>query len=207
MALPKPAGHIGWVPDENPTKAQEPTSPKKALGFIADERPSPLFHNWLWARIGNWLEYFESVTDELDAANLNFDAIVGGAPGCTHATLQDAIDDAGSGWRILVLDNETINTRVGVNISDIEIQFKPGVVFEKGSDTVALEISAARVKISGGRFVDFDQSGDIALKFVSGGDYGQVFGSIFGVATDTEVSDAAVTAGKKPVVLGTHTEI
>lgn len=207
MPIAKPAGHIEWVEDENPTKAQEPTAPKKALGFVADERPSPLFHNWLWARLGNWQKYFESATDELLAANLNYDAIVGAAAGATHATLQDAIDDAGSGWRILVLDDETVNTRIGVNISDIEIDFKPGVTFTKGSDTVGLEISGARVKIKNGRFVGFTTGGDIALKFVSGGDYGLVFGTGFGVGTDTEVDDAGVTVGKKPVVLGTQTEI
>lgn len=65
MPIAKPPGHVDWVPDENPTKAQEPIPAKKALGFVADERPSPLFHNWLWARIGNWQKYFESATDEL----------------------------------------------------------------------------------------------------------------------------------------------
>lgn len=198
MALPKPAGHISWVPGEDVSKAVEPSSGKKAAGYVVNERPPAEEHNWLFARLGNWQLYFESITDELAAQLINYDAIVGAASGATHADLAAAIADAGPGWRILVLDDETVNTRVGVNISDIEIDCKPGVTFTKGSDTVGIEFSGARVKWRNARFVGFTTGGDIAMRFLSGADYCQVTGTIFAVSTASEVDDSAVTAGKTP---------
>lgn len=206
MPIPKPAGHIEWVPDENPAKTLEPTVPKKALGFVADERPSPLAHNWLWARIGNWLEYFESATDELFTSVEAYQAVVGVGPTATHATLQEAINDAAVGWRIFVKDSDTINTRIGINKSDIEIIFKPGVGYIKGTETVGFEISGVRVKIRGGRFVSFNTAGDIVFKYLSGANFCHLLESIFTTGTDSELDDSAVAAGKKPVVLGTITE-
>lgn len=207
MPLPKPAGHIGWVPDENPTKAQEPTLAKKALGFVADERPPFSFHNWLWARIHNWLVYFESITDEIYAAQLEFDAIVGADPGASHATLQDAIDDASAGWKILILDSANVAARITVDKSDIELVFKPGVTYTKTGDTVGLEYTGARVKVRGGRFVGWTVGGDIVHKYLAGADYCHLMESYFGVGTDTDVDDAAVAAGKKPIVANTIVEI
>lgn len=207
MALPKPAGHIDWVPDENPTKAQEPTAPKKALGFVGDERPDFKHHNWLWARIHNWLVYFESITDESAAMLLEFDALVGSTPGCTHATLQDAIDDASAGWKILVTESASVASRITVNIADIEIVFKPGVNYTKTGDTVCLEYSTARVKVRGGRFVGYTAGGDIVHRYLLGADYCHLLESYFVVGTDSDYDDSAVAAGKKPVVANTVVEV
>lgn len=207
MALPKPAGHIGWVPDENPAKAQEPSPPKKALGFVPTEKPSPFHHNWLWARIHNWLVYFESITDENTAAQKEFNAIVGSTPGCTHATLQAAITAAASGWKILVTESASISTRITVNKADIEILFKPGVVYTKTGDTVCMEYSTARVKVRGGRFLGYTAGGNIVHRYLSGADYCHLLESVFAVSTDSEYDDSGVTAGKKPVVANTITEV
>lgn len=207
MAGPKPAGHIDWVPDENPAKAQEPTAPKKALGFIADERPSPLHHNWLWARIHNWLVYLEDITDENTAAMKEFDAVVGTTPGCTHATLAAAIAAAAAGWKILVTESANIAARVVINKADIEILFKPGVVYTKTGDTVCFEYSTARVKVRGGRFVGYTVGGDIVHRYLLGADYCHLLESVFAVGTDTDYDDAAVAAGKKPVVANTIVEV
>lgn len=205
--LPKPAGHIDWVPDENPAKALEPVPAKKALGFVADERPSPLHHNWIWARIGNWQKYFESATDNLIATNLHFNAVVGTTPGCTHATLALAIAAAAAGWKILVVESANIAARVVINKADIEILFKPGVVYTKTGDTVCFEYSTARVKVRGGRFLGYTVAGNIVHRFLAGADYCHVLESIFAVGTDTDIDDAAVAAGKKPVVANTIVEV
>lgn len=207
MALPKPAGHINWVPDEDPLKAQEPSPAKKALGFVPTERPSPFQHNWLWARIDGWLKYLESISDESAAALKEFNAVVGTSDGCTHDTLADAIADAAPGWKILVTESANIAARVALNIADIEILFKPGVVYTKTGDTVCFEYSSARIKVRGGRFVGYTTSGDIVHKYLSGADYCHLLESIFAVSTDTDYDDSAVTVGKKPVVANTIVEV
>lgn len=207
MALPKPAGHIGWVPDENPTKAIEPNGAKKTLGFVGDERPDFKHHNWLWARIGNWLEYLESITDDNTAALVEFNATVGSAPGCTHPDLQSAIDDASPGWKILVTESANVSTRIALSMNDIEVIFKPGVVYTKTGDTVCLEYSSARIKVRGGRFVGYTTGGDIVHRFMSGADYCHLLESVFGASTDTDYDDSGVTAGKKPIVANTIMEI
>jgi plastocyanin len=195
------------VPDENPAKALEPVPAKKALGFVADERPSPLHHNWLWARIHNWLVYFEDVTDELVASSLEFNAIVGSAPGCTHATLAAAVAAAAPGWKILVTESANIAARVALNVADIEILFKPGVVYTKTGDTVCFEYTSARIKVRGGRFVGYTVAGNIVHRYMAGADYCHLLESIFAVGTDTDVDDAAVAAGKKPIVANTIVEV
>lgn len=207
MPIPKPTSQIDWVPGEDVGKVTDPGAAKKALGWLLDERPPFTFMNWLFARIGNWQLYFESVTDEVFAKTLEYDAVVGAAAGATHATLQAAITAASSGWKILVLDDETINTRITVNVSDIEIELKKGVTFTKGTDTVCFETSSARVKITGGRFVGFTTGGDIVYKLLAGADYCQIRDSIFVVSTANEFDDSAVTAGKIPDILGTITEV
>jgi hypothetical protein len=203
----KPAGHIGWVPDENAAKAVEPILAKKTLGFVGDERPDFKHHNWLWARIHNWLVYLEAITDQNTAALKDFDAIVGSTAGCTHATLAAAIAAASSGWKILVTESASIATRITVNKADIEITFKPGVVYTKTGDTVCMEYSTARVKVRGGRFVGYSTSGDIVHRYLLGADYCHLLESIFGTGTDTDYDDSAVTAGKKPIVANTIAEV
>jgi plastocyanin len=195
------------VPDENPAKALEPVPAKKALGFVPDERPSPLHHNWLWARIDGWLKYFESASDELLAQALEFNAIVGSAPGCTHATLAAAIAAAAPGWKILVTESANIAARVALNVADIEILFKPGVVYTKTGDTVCFEYTSARIKVRGGRFVGYTVAGNIVHRYMAGADYCHLLESIFAVGTDTDVDDAAVAAGKKPIVANTIVEV
>jgi hypothetical protein len=204
---PKPAGHIDWVPDENPVKAQEPVSPKKALGFVADERPSPLHHNWLWARVGNWLKYLESATDVLIASNLEFDAIVGSAPGCTHATLAAAVAAASAGWKVLVTESANVAARITLNKADMEIMFKPGVVFTKTGDTVCFEYSTARVKVRGGRYVGWTGGSNKVHRLLSGADYCSILENVFGAGTTEEVDDAAVDDDKKPVVANNLSEV
>jgi len=195
----KPTNHIDWT-DGAAGKIQAPTAGRQLTGYTSGDRPPAKEHNWIFYFVDLWLKYFETVTDTVTLQLLNYDAVVGAAAGATHATLAAAVAAASSGWRILVLDNATINTRVSVNVSGIEIDFKPAVVYTKGADTVSLEISAARVKIKGGRFVGYTVAGNIAVKLLIGADYCQVRESVFAVSTDTEVDDSGVAAGKKPVV-------
>lgn len=202
MTLPtKPTGHIDWVPDEDSDYVTEPAPAKKLTGWGA-EQPTAKNFNWMFARVGNWQKYFEEMTDILSQGIFN--AIVGAAG--SHATLALAMADAQSGWRILVIDNYTIDTTIVINVANVEIHFAPHVVYSKGVATKGLSITNERIKIYNGRFAGFTVSGDIAVAFDSGGNYGFIEGSYFAAGTDTEVDDDNVTAGKKPYI-NTQTEI
>jgi hypothetical protein len=205
MPIAKPSSHIDWVPSEAGTS--EPSAGKKSSGYVAGEAPPAAEHNWIFARVGNWQKYFESATDELLTASLQFDAVVGSAPGATHTTLQAAHDAVSAGSSILVLDGESLTTRVSISKADIEIICKPGVVYDKSADTVGIEISGSGCRISGARFTSYTAGGDIAVRFVAGGDYGTVEKYRFALSTDTEVDDSGVTAGKKPNVVNNHSEV
>lgn len=208
MAI-KPSEKINWTkgnPDQA-TIAVEPTAQKKEDGFFAGERPSRKMLNWMFKNIYEWFDYFEELTDEVSAKLLDYDAIVGSAPGCTHATLQAAINAASSGWKILVTEDATINARITVTVADIEIVFKPGVEYTKGSETVCMEYSTARTTVKGGRFVGFTGGGDIVHRFLLNADYCSLINPRYGVGTTTDLDDSAVTAGKKPVAIGSQVEI
>ena len=202
----KPSNHIDWT-DGAASKIQAPTAGRQLTGYVAGDRPPAKEHNWIFHFCDLWNKYFEEVTDDIVSQLLNFDAIVGAATGATHATLQDAINAASAGWKILVLDSETINTRISVNVSSLQIVCKPSVVFTKGADTVGLEISGARVKVEGGRFVGFTVGGDIAIKCIAGADYCKFQDQTYALNTDTEIDDSAVDAGKKVSAYGQHTEV
>lgn len=204
--MAKPSTHINWT-DGAASKIQAPTAGRQLTGYVAGDRPPAKEHNWLFHYIDLWNKYFETTTDAIVSQLLNYDAIVGADPGATHPTLQDAINAASAGWRILVLDDETINTRISVNVSSVEIDCKPTVTFTKGADTVGIEISGARVKFRGGRFVGFTVGGDKAFNLIAGADYCKLSDQTFTLNTDTEIDDSAVAAGKKPAVYGQHTEV
>lgn len=203
--MAKPSSHINWT-DGSASYVQAPSAGRQTTGYTPGDRPPAKEHNWIFNLIDQWNKYFETTTDTIVGQLLAYDAVVGAASGATHATLQLAINAASAGWRILVLDSATINTKVSVTKSDIEIQFKPGVVYTKGSDTIALEVTGSRVVIRGGRFVGYTVAGNIAIKLLLGADYCQIRESMFAVSTDTEVSDSAVAAGKKPMI-DTITEV
>ena len=195
MTLIKPAGHIDWVPDENVAYVTEPQPAKKVTGWGA-EQPTAKNFNFMFARVGNWQKYFEGITDLLKQGIFNAAVGVGG----THATLASALSAASAGWRILVLDNFTIDSTICVNVLGVEIIFAPQVVYTKGSATKGLSITNEKIKIRGGRFAGFSAGGDIAVAFDAGGNYGLIDETCFSVGTTLEVDDSNVTAGKKPYI-------
>lgn len=85
-----------------------------------------------------------------------WDAIVGTSPGCTHVTLQEAIDSVSAGARILIRDSATISTAVDVDKQNVLIEGAPGVTYTKGgSATECFEINADGVRVRGMRFDGF----------------------------------------------------
>jgi len=54
----KPVNHLDWT-DGDAAKVQEPTPGKKALGWVATEKPAFEFMNWLFYRTDEWLKYLD----------------------------------------------------------------------------------------------------------------------------------------------------
>jgi hypothetical protein len=100
----------------------------------------------------------------------DYDAIVGNilTAGVTHPDLKSALDNASDGWKILVLADETIDAIPVVLNNKIEIVFKRGVTFTRGTSTIGLQVNGNDCKIINGRFKDFITGGDNGLKVSAG---------------------------------------
>jgi len=107
---------------------------------------------------------------------VEYDAIVGDIPQANYATLAAALLAAQDGWRILCLNNETIDAGAipTVTNSNIEIVGK-NVTISKGTATVGLIIQGDYCKVSGLRFLDFSTAGDFGV-FVDGSTYSNITG-------------------------------
>lgn len=95
-----------------------------------------------------------SVREMSRTAGSEFDAIVGAAIGCTHSTLQSAIDSCVDGARILVLDlQNNLNSSIAVSRNYMTIEFRNNAGFNKGSGsaTIGMVISGNRNRVLGAR--------------------------------------------------------
>lgn len=95
-----------------------------------------------------------------------YDAVVGpvSLAGVTHEDLKSALDNASDGWKILVLQSETLTATPVVLNDDIEIVFKKGATINRGTATIGLQVQGIDCKIVNARFKDFITGGDVALK-------------------------------------------
>jgi hypothetical protein len=131
-----------------------------------------------------------------------YDAIVGNPakPEVGYTSLKDALDVAASGWKILVTEDEEINDIPTVGVDNVEIVFKRGVTFARGTAAKGIHVVGDGCKIVNGRFLDFDTSGDFGIHVE--GDYCEIQGTRF-KNCDTEIEDDS-TRGVS--VLGIFTE-
>lgn len=171
MALPKPATKPDWtVGNPSPgTIRVEPSVAKKQAGWFPDERPPSEFFNWLFFNLDEWVDYLESITDEIVGLTALFDAYVGSGVLATHANLQDAHDDGAivPGSRILVLDSEALDSTVLLTKAELHIEFKPNVTYSKGggAPTIGISVGASAhgTRILWGRFAGFSGGGEAAI--------------------------------------------
>lgn len=198
--MAKPPSHIDWT-DGDSSKVLDPGSSKKLLGWQANERPPFRFMNWLFWRIDAWLKYFEETTDALQFSIPTYDAYIGTGGMATHSSIQAAINDPNFpvGGRMLVLENYTVDTTIQITKNDVEIQFKSGVTYSKGTASDGIQISASGVKILYGRFINFNPGRAIVID--SGKNYVTVFNARF-ANNETDIDDLSLTA----TVLGTIVE-
>lgn len=160
------------------TPAGSPVAPATPSGYV---KISELY---ITAAVG--LANQAGVTDSRSTMSAGsqdkeYDAVVGSVSqaGVTHATLKAALDAASAGWKILVLENETINAGAipDAALDNIEIVFKPKVTFLKGTATKGLILSGDGCKVRYGRFQDFSTGGDRAVEVT--GEYNTVEGTRF----------------------------
>ena len=169
MALPKPTSKPDWTVG-NPsfgTITIEPSAAKKLTGWQADEKPPHEFFNWLFFNVGTeWIDYLESITDEIAPTGELYDAYVGTSG--THADLNAAILAVSDDARIFVIDALAVTSTQIISKDGLAIHFKDNAaVYSKGTAGTALQITADRVKIIGGRFTGFNGGGEEAIEITA----------------------------------------
>lgn len=153
----KPTSKPSWTNNNPsfPTVTVEPTAAKKQAGWAPDERPPAEFLNWLFYNVGEWISYFETITDNLVTRIGQYDAIIGF--GGTHATINDVMNDANINniKRVLVTQSIVIDEVQLIDKNDMTLMFKPQAVVVMGESANGLKIDAERVKVIGARFKNF----------------------------------------------------
>lgn len=198
--MSKPTSTPDWT-ISNPnfgTVTIEPTSGKKITGWTSGERPSYQNMNWLIYNIDQWIKYLDAAVGDF-----GFDAVVGSGAGASHATLALALADVAitPGKRILVTEDYTVNSVIQITKNNLEIYFKPGVTYSKGSATAAIQVSADGVILRQGRFSGFSGGSDKGITIDAGSDYTMIRDSRF-VNCTLDVEDLASTSS----IMGTITE-
>lgn len=82
LSVPEPSSLPGWDP-ANPADVVDPGSTIKTTGFQASDALVPTHHNWLFKTISDWIEYLQSVTNDLFGA----EHTVTGADGGKHTAI------------------------------------------------------------------------------------------------------------------------
>jgi hypothetical protein len=208
MAKPTAKSNWGVSNPDFANRVVEPSAAKKIAAWLDDERPPAPIMNWLFWIHGQWIDYFEGVTDAFAG---KYPVVVGTGADATHATLQDANNDGALGtdlW-VLVKEDESLNSAVSLTKARWRVDFAPGVVFSKGggAPTSAISVEAEGIELNYGRFTGWTSGGDSAIKQLAAAEYAKVFASRFGPGTTTEVDQSAVPAGKQGPVSDTITEV
>lgn len=194
--MAKPASKTNWTvgnPDFG-TRTIEPTAQKKEDGWFPDERPPSEFWNWILFNIGEWINYFEGVTDNLAALQGTYDAVVG--TGGTHADINEVMadPDIANIKKILVVSPFVAVATQVINQPDIHLEFKPQATFTDGADLptgIQLTAAAKRCKILYGRFSGFNNlAGDEAIEILAGADNCLIMGNSF-FSNNNNISDLA----------------
>ena len=198
--LTKPTKHLDWAIAPPAGGVVEPGQAKKEFGWIADERPPAEFWNYNLNLVDQWLKYLEQ---EIGTAVASWDAVVSTQPFGTHASLAAVMADGTvpSGARVLILEDETINTAIIINKTEVELYFGPSVTYTKGTDTIGLSIQAPGVKVINGKFQGFTTAGDKAIDMNGLADYCWFERCRFAVNTDTEIDTSSVNPGKEPRIM------
>jgi|SRR6185437_3465046 len=192
--MPKPSSYIGWIPTNDGTLINTPSSGKLASGWAAAEKPAFQYMNWFFNLVSQWINF---------AGPGAPDVIVGAESYCTHATLAAAISDGavGNNVNVLVVDSATINTTINLTKSGWKVFFAPGVTYTNGTAGTCLSCQATGIEIRKARFSGFTT----AIGSNSSWTYGRVVDCNFSTCT-TAIDDSSVAGGHKPVDIANISE-
>lgn len=155
----KPAEKPKFADSVPGTLIATPSGAKQDAGW-AVEKPPVQYMNWIHKWTYKWLLFFEN---RIDALEQEYDVVVNSAAGKgTHDTLALALADVAvvAGMKVLVMENQTINTSALTVSKAVEIVFKPNVGIVKGTSATGLNITAAGTRIRGGKITGFIGAGD-----------------------------------------------
>ena len=155
--MAKPSSKLDWTID-NPdfaTVTVEPTAAKKKAGWFPDERPPREFLNCLFFNVGEWINYFEGITDGLSNQLGQFDAVIGF--GGSHENINTLMQDPNIAniKNVLITSSILVDQIQVIDQSDMTFTFKPQTHLTKGMANTGLQIDAERVRIKGARFLNF----------------------------------------------------
>ena len=122
-----------------------------------------------------------------------FDAVVG--VGGTHEGLQELMDDPRieDFKNILVTSPITLSAPVILNRNDMRFNFKPQAVIVGGIGALqGLVVAAERVRIDGGRFINFDTVGANAIEMLNTSRYCMINNNFFLNCDTTIVNDGTL---------------
>jgi len=167
--MAKPAINATWATSGSALIA-DPGAGKRDTGWVV-EIPPVEFFNWWMNNVGNWITYLDTQVDlVLDLEGI-YDAIIGtGAYADINAVMadMDGVTLPTTDVKIFVKDPTTPTVTQVIDKDGVSVDFHPKATMAKGSTLVTgLQIAAKRVKITNGRFLNFDEGGGVAIDMTS----------------------------------------
>ncbi len=128
-----------------------------------------------------------------------YDAVIGSADYCTHATLTAALADTAltTNVRVLLTASATLAATYAMSKAGWRVDALPGVTLTAGVATVAFTVTAARCQFKGIKFVGFTTG----VLLSSGATYARIADCYFATTT-TNVNDTAVAGSTGPSIYG-----
>ena len=154
----------------NTANRSAPSVGEVAAGYQPDQIPPCEEHNYLFGTTGDWIRWLDQ-QQQLAAVQLEFDATIG--TGGTYADINAMMTAIAAGTVInkaLVITPQTLTSTevIPSTVTDLEIVFKPGAFINKGgSVTPGLQIAGQRIRITGGRFTNFNGGSDVCIQLTS----------------------------------------
>lgn len=170
--MARPPSKPNWLYN-NPdfaTKATEPTAQKKTNGWSPNERPPAEMFNWLQWNISQWIDHFdESNTGAITVRNI-YNAVLGGT-NSTHTDLNAVMADTtlpAQDIRILIAGPLVFTSTQVIDKDGVEIFGTPvGTISKGGSTAIGIQVNNLRVKIRDCRFLNWNETGGIAIQLNS----------------------------------------
>jgi hypothetical protein len=193
-----------WATDGG-ASITDPGATKQGIGWIVEIPPHEYF-NWWQNLVGQWIVYLNTELAAVQALQGIYDAIVG--TGGTHADLNAVVAAMGvtlpnQDVKVFVKSPLTVIATQVLSKEGMDIEFHPKAFIAKGLTVVTgIQITAKRVKIKGGRFINFNEVGGEGIELTANGKNCHILNNTFSNCTDS-VTDG----GANNVLIGNIEEV